>query len=134
MLDNDFKKLLNEARKLANKRVLNAYCISGQVACALMTVDGNIYTGISLTAKCALGNCAEVAAVLEALKHGETKIAKILAYSYHDCIYAMCGRCREYLRQIDEANLETVVLLDMDGTSCQLKELLPNVFVRRGTQ
>ena len=127
MLDNDFKKLLNEARKLANKRVLNAYCISGQVACALMTVDGNIYTGISLTAKCALGNCAEVAAVLEALKHGETKIAKILAYSYHDCIYAMCGRCREY-------NLETVVLLDMDGTSCQLKELLPNVFVRRGTQ
>jgi cytidine deaminase len=35
-----------------------------------------------------------------------------------------CGRCREFIRQIDEANLETDVLLGQDKMR-KLKELLP---------
>jgi cytidine deaminase len=35
-----------------------------------------------------------------------------------------CGRCREFIRQIDEGNLDTEVILGKDEAS-KLKELLP---------
>ncbi len=133
-MDQDFQKLLAAAKELAHKQVLTNYCISGQVACALMTIDGRIYTGISINAKCALGNCAEYAAVAEMLKHGETQISKIVAYSYHGTVYSMCGRCRELIRQIDDQNLETQVLCNDDGRICRLKDLLPEIFIRKGNQ
>lgn len=131
-MDQDFQKLLAAAKELAHKQVLTDYCISGQVACALMTKTGQVYTGISLTAKCALGNCAEYAAIMEMLKHNESQIDKIVAYSYHDTIYSMRGRCRELIRQIDEKNIETQILVNDDGRICRLRELLPEIFVRKG--
>ena len=51
-----------------------AYC--GHVTCALMSEKGNIYSGININSKCALGNCAEQAAILDMLKHGESEIKK----------------------------------------------------------
>ena len=127
--DPDFQKLLDLAKNLAVQKVLNKYCTAGQVACALMTTSGNIYTGISLKAQCSLGSCAETAAALEMLKAGETKVAKIVAYSHHDCVYSMCGRCREYLRQIDEDNMGAEVLVSSNGEIKTLKELLPYPYI-----
>ena len=44
-MDKDFEKLVEKAKELAQIQNLSKYAISGQVACALMTKDGNIYTG-----------------------------------------------------------------------------------------
>jgi len=39
-------------------------------------------------------------------------------------ILSPCGRRREFMRQMDESNLETEVILDVDRT-VKLRELLP---------
>jgi len=129
-MDEDFKKLLEEAKKYAKKRVLSEYAYCGHVTCALMSGKGNIYSGININSKCALGNCAEQAAILDMLKHGESEIKKIVSYSVKGYIYSPCGKCRELIRMINSDNLKTEVMVTEDRF-CTINELLPEIFERR---
>ena len=129
-MDKDFEKLLDEAKKYAKKRILSDYTYCGHVSCALMSSKGNIYSGININSKCALGNCAEQAAILEMLKHGESEIKKIVSYSVKGYIYSPCGKCRELIRMINSNNLKTKVMVDEDRY-CTINELLPEAFERK---
>lgn len=97
---------------------------AGHVGCALETVDNHFYTGVCIDVPCSIGICAEQAAIAEMLKHGETKIGKIVAVYEDGSILPPCGRCRELISQLDENNMETDVLVDNYRTM-KLKELLP---------
>ncbi|MBR4262165.1 MAG: cytidine deaminase [Bacilli bacterium] len=122
-MDKDFEILLNEAKRLINRVELNKYITYGGVASALMTDKGNIYTGVYIEAKCGIGFCAEHSAIADMIKHGETKIVKIVSAKKGQ-IYPPCGRCRELIRMLDEENLKTKVLLE-DGKVVTIGELLP---------
>jgi cytidine deaminase len=58
----------------------------------------------------------------------EYRIAKIVAVWRDDesllHVVPPCGRCREFIRQIDPANLDTEVVLSWTSTA-RLRELLP---------
>lgn len=97
---------------------------AGHVACALETVSGIVYTGICIDVPCSIGICAEQAAIAEMLKHGETKIKRIVAVYEDGSILSPCGRCRELISQLDLDNENTVVAINNDQT-VTLKELLP---------
>lgn len=129
-MDRDFEKLIIEAKKLAVKKELSKYAVIGQVGSALLTKAGNIYTGISMEAKCNLGNCGEHAAIAEMLKNHESEIDKIVAYSAKGQIYAPCGRCRELIRMVNEKNLETKIMVN-ENKVCTLKELLPEMYISK---
>ena len=129
-MDKDFEKLINEAKKLANKRILSEYAYCGHVACALLTKSGNIYTGINLDSNCSLGNCAEYAAIADMLKNNESDIDKIVAYSAKGVIYSPCGRCRELMRMINTSNLDAKVMVAEDKV-CKLRDLLPELFIAK---
>lgn len=129
-MDKDFEKLINEARKIAGKKILSEYASYGHVGCALMTDKGRIYTGICIDSNCALGNCAEYAAIAEMLKNGESKIEKIVAYSAKGKIYAPCGRCRELIRMVNNLNLETKVMVAEDKVY-RVKDLLPEMYITK---
>lgn len=94
-----------------------------------MSSTGKIYTGININSKCALGNCAEHAAILDMLKNGESEIKKLVAYSVKGYIYSPCGRCRELIRMINIKNLKTKVLVS-ENKICTIEELLPEIFSR----
>ncbi len=128
-MDEEFEKLLQEAKKYANKRILSEYAYCGHVSCALMSKTGKIYTGININSKCALGNCAEHAAILQMLKEGESEIKKILVYSVKGYIYSPCGKCRELIRMINSKNLNTKVMVS-ENKVCTIGELLPEMFNR----
>lgn len=132
-MDKDFEKLIDEARKIAEKKILSEYASYGHVGCALMTDKGNIYTGICIDSNCALGNCAEYAAIAEMLKNNESKIKKIVAYSAKGKIYAPCGRCRELIRMVDNSNLETEVMVN-ENKVYKLKDLLPEMYITKNIQ
>lgn len=132
-MDKDFEKLIDEARKIAGKKILSEYASYGHVGCALMTDKGNIYTGICIDSNCALGNCAEYAAIAEMLKNNESKIEKIVAYSAKGKIYAPCGRCRELIRMVDNSNLETKIMVAEDKVY-RLKDLLPEMYITKNIQ
>ena len=129
-MDKDFSKLIEEAKNIAGKRILSDYASCGHVGCALLTKKGNIYTGICIDANCALGNCAEYAAIAEMLKNNESEIDKIVAYSAKGKIYAPCGRCRELIRMVNNLNLETKVMVE-DNKICKLEDLLPDMYITK---
>mgnify|MGYP003480036450 CR=1 FL=1 len=121
-------KLIQIASDLVGELSLNSYKKndSRHVACALLTKDGNIHTGVNLTLACAIGFCAETAAVAEMLKHRETEIEMIVAVKHGGKIIPPCGRCREMLMQVDKRNLHnTKVIVSKDEVRL-LSELLPS--------
>jgi len=127
-MDQDIEKLIREAKRIANKRELTKHASCGQVACALLTKDGNIYSGISSEINCSIGACAEYAAIIEMLKNNETQIDKLVACSAKGIIYSPCGKCRELIRMIDDRNWETMIILE-DNRQCKLIDLLPETIM-----
>lgn len=97
----------------------------GQVACCLETIDGNIYTGINIDLACSLGFCAEQAAMADMLKHGETRIKRLIAVYKNGNILPPCSRCREFMLQVNQENQEAQIILP-DFKMSPLKDLIPH--------
>jgi cytidine deaminase len=97
---------------------------AGSVGAAILTAQGNIYTGICIDLACGLGFCAEVAAVADMLKARERHVLAVVAVSDRGVLVAPCERCRETIAQVDKQNLECTVLL-RDDLAIPLRELLP---------
>ncbi len=97
---------------------------AGSVGAAILTVGGNIYTGICIDLACGLGFCAEVAAMAEMLKARETHIMAVVAVSADGELLPPCGRCRETIAQLDPRNLDCLVILANDR-AVPLRALLP---------
>ena len=119
-----FDELCVEAKKVLKPRVLSKHIRIGDVACALVTDKGNIYTGVCIDASCSIGFCAEHAAISAMLTHGETRIEKIVSISEHGMVYPPCGRCRELISQVDKENRNTLVMIN-DHEVVTLEQLLP---------
>lgn len=98
------------------------------VAAALVTVDGNLYTGVCIDTGSGTGFCAEHAAVAAMVTAGEHRVARIVAVwrDEHDIPFVLppCGRCREFLRQVDPRNLDAEVVLGR-SRAVALRDLLP---------
>ena len=99
----------------------------GDVGCALVTDQGNIYLGVCIDTGSGTGFCAEHSAIAAMVTAGEYRIRKIVAvWLQGEATYILspCGRCREFIRQINEANLDTEVIMNADRVM-KLSELLP---------
>ena len=97
----------------------------GYVGSALVTDNGNIFTGINIDLFCGIGFCAEHSAVADMVKAGETRILKIVATTARRRILPPCGRCRELLYQIDQSNLATEIVVGRKRRR-KLRDLLPD--------
>ena len=69
-------KLLLEAKKVLNPREISEFVEAGGVAAALLTTDGNIYTGVCIDTACSLGFCAERNAIGTMITNGENEVVK----------------------------------------------------------
>ncbi len=118
------EKLIEEAKKIVGEYELSTPDFSaGSVAAALLTTNGNIYTGINIEIACGIGFCAEHSAIAQMLKHRETQIEMIVALDAVS-IRPPCGRCRELMFQIDYKNLDAKVYISQKEYRT-LDELLP---------
>ena len=123
--DND--GLIRRAASVLNpQRARNR--LFGDVACALISDAGNVYLGVCIDTHSSTGFCAERSAIAAMVTAGEFRIRKIVAVwkdaSGGVVVLPPCGICREFIRQVDEDNLETEVILAADNV-VRLKELLP---------
>ena len=116
------KELIQKARSVMNPQRFGQ-CDVGGVVCALVTEKGQIHLGVCIDVSCGIGFCAEHAAIAAMLMNGESRIEKIVAL-WGDKILPPCGRCREFMWQINPDNAATEVLVEPDKT-VTLKELLP---------
>lgn len=108
------------------RRLKEDWKYMGYVGAALLSTSGRLYTGVNLELYCGIGFCAEHSAVAEMVKNGETQVATMVAVTNDGVILPPCGRCRELLYQMDIANLDTDVVMDIDGSTSKLGELLPH--------
>lgn len=117
-------KLYLMAKSVAGSRRLGEYTEVGNVGAAIQTDKGNIYTGVNIDTACSMGFCAEHAAAAAMVTAGETHIKRVIAVSEEGRIMAPCGRCREFMLQLDPGNENTIVTLE--GGERALRELLPH--------
>lgn len=119
--------LIETAARLLNPHFVGDRLL-GDVAATLITDRGSVFSGVCIDTASGTGFCAEHSAVAAMVTAGEYRIAQIVAVWRDDsgAVYVLppCGRCRELIRQIDPANLETEVILSRT-TSQRLRELLP---------
>ena len=102
--------------------------IFGDVASELIASSGTHYQGVCIDTGSGTGFCAEHSAIAAMVTAGEYRIDKIVAVwrDEEGRLYVLppCGRCREFIRQVSPANIDTTVVLDLD-CSAPLGELLP---------
>ncbi|MBI3306063.1 cytidine deaminase [Candidatus Nomurabacteria bacterium] len=125
----NFQELYKRALQISPKRKLTKYANCGGVGSALITNKGNIYTGICIVCKASIV-CAEHSAIADMLKHGESEIEEIVAVSHdRNEVITPCGKCREFMLQIDANNAKTVVCI-ADDEGVKLSTLLPHHWMR----
>ena len=117
-------RLIAAARSVQGEYVLSPDGFTaGGVGAAILTADGNVYTGICIDVACGIGFCAEHSAIAEMLKHRETQIRAVVAVGDTE-VLPPCGRCREFMMQIDRRNADADVIISADQT-IKLRDLLP---------
>jgi cytidine deaminase len=121
-------QLIEKAKSVLHPRKLSNDNTAGDVACALLSSAGNIYLGVCIDIGSGIGFCAEHSAIAAMITAGESRIAKIVAVWGDGVILPPCGRCREFMYQIDSTNyLNTEVILG-ENSAVKLKELLPHPY------
>ncbi|MDP9238256.1 MAG: cytidine deaminase [Chloroflexota bacterium] len=127
MPESTTRELIGRAEAVVNPRRV-AGRLLGDVGCALSTDRGNVYVGVCIDTASGTGFCAEHAAIAAMVTAGELNIRQIVAVWKDEqgaaVVVPPCGRCREFIGQVSETNLESDVILAADHV-VKLKELLP---------
>lgn len=118
--------LIAEAQALLAPRRLGPNAEAGSVGAVVVSAGGRRFHGVCIDTACGMGFCAEHAAIAAMVTAGESRISRIVAVSDRNggTVVAPCGRCREFMWQIDPGNAQAQVILGPDEI-VPLAELLP---------
>ncbi len=119
-----FEQLYARAIAVARPRQLSQDAEAGGVGAAILAADGQVYTGVCIDTACSMGFCAEHAAAAAMITAGENRILKMIAVSSDGRIMPPCGRCREFVSQLHDQNLDTEIMV-AEGVIVALRVLLP---------
>ncbi len=120
-------ELILEADKVLNP-ITKEGRLHGDVGAAVLSKDGKVYTGVCVDTP-SWGLCAERSAFAAMITSGEYAFDKVVAVWRDDKtgklhVLPPCGVCREFMRQIDQGNLESEVILGRNDVR-KLKDLIP---------
>ena len=123
---------LYEAAKAVQKQVkISEYVTVGEVAAAIESESGKIYTGVCVDTASTLGICAERNAMFNMITSGEYKVKRVLAILPDGNTGAPCGACREFMVQLmadDYKNVE--IMLDYKiGKVIKLGDITPEWWI-----
>ena len=132
-MENIWSEMYEAARAVLNERNISDYVSCGQVAAAVRSRSGKIYTGVCIDTCCTLGICAERNAIFNMINNGEQEIDKVLCIMPDGSCGAPCGACRELMMQIMAENYHGVeIMLDYStGRTVTLGEITPEWWVKK---
>lgn len=122
--DEQIENLYDMAKSVAIPKVINEQMSSGGVGAAILTKQGNIYTGVCIDTDCSLGMCAERNALSTMITNGEYDVEMIIAVTKVGKVIPPCGACREFMWQLNNSK-DIKVIVDNNGTTIKLKDLMP---------
>lgn len=112
------------AKAVVNPKRITEQICSGGVGAAVVSKNGNVYTGVCIDTDCSLGMCAERNAISTMITNGEYEIKMVAAVNKKGQVLPPCGACREFMMQLKNSS-NTEVLIDNKGTVVKLKDLMP---------
>ena len=119
--------LITRAEDVLNPRTVSPFIEAGGVAAAILTKNGNVYTGVCIDTACTLGMCAERNAIANMITNGESQIVKLVCVMRDGEVGSPCGACREYLMQLDKDSKEIEILMDRESyETIKLGKLIPD--------
>ena len=127
-----WQRMLEAAKAVQGGRRISDYVEAGEVAAAVESSSGRIYTGVCVDTACTLGVCAERNAIFNMLTNGEHVIRRVLAVMPDGRNGAPCGACRELMVQLMPKEYGTIeIMLDFDSMkTARLSELTPEWWIR----
>ena len=99
-MDQTWIKMYEAAKAVLNERRISKYVTCGEVAAAILSKSGKIYTGVCVDTCSTLGICAERNAVFNMITNGEQEIDKVICVMDDGSNGAPCGACRELMVQL----------------------------------
>src|SRR3989344_8151013 len=118
------ENLIEKAKVIVKPKKMRHGFTTADCGCALVTDKGNVYLGVSIDTPSSMCFCAEHSAIASMVTNQEFKIKKIVAVLADGTVLSPCGRCREFMYQIDKDNLDTDVMVKKDKV-VKLRDLLP---------
>ena len=96
-MDKIWAEMQKAALSVLNERRISEYVTCGEVAAAVLSKSGKIYTGVCIDTCSTLGICAERNAIFNMITNGENEIDKVLCILPDGSNGAPCGACRELM-------------------------------------
>jgi len=118
-------EMYDAAKAVLNERRISEYVNCGEVAAAIRSKSGKIYTGVCIDTCSTLGICAERNAIFNMITNGENEIDKVLCILPDGSNGAPCGACREFMVQLMAGNYYDIeIMLDYStGRTVTLGEI-----------
>ena len=129
------EKIWNEMYKAAKavqgERVISRFVTCGEVAAAILSRSGKIYTGVCIDTCSTLGICAERNAIFNMITNGEQEIDRVIAILPDGSTGAPCGACRELMVQLmPDTYKEIEIMLDYStGRTIKLGDITPEWWI-----
>ncbi|MBE5780393.1 MAG: cytidine deaminase [Clostridiales bacterium] len=122
-----WQDLYAAAKAVLKERRVSEYVTCGEVAAAVRSKSGRIYTGVCVDTCSGLGVCAERNAIFNMITSGETEIEKVLCILPDGSCGAPCGACRELIVQLMAGHYRGVeIMVDhKTGRTVTLGEITP---------
>lgn len=112
-MDQIWTEMYEAAKAVRCARQVSEYVSCGEVAAAVLSKSGKIYTGVCVDTCSTLGICAERNAIFQMITNGEYEIDKVLCIMPDGSNGAPCGACRELMVQLMAGKYHDIeILLD----------------------
>ncbi len=125
--------MYNAAKAVLNERKISEYVTCGEVAAAILSKSGNIYTGVCINTCSTLGICAERNAIFNMITNGEQEIDKVLCVLCDGSNSSPCGACRELMVQLmpNGKYKDIEIMLDYaSGRTVRLGDITPEWWIK----
>ena len=131
-MDKIWKEMYDAAKAVLSARKISEYITCGEVAAAILSKSGKIYTGVCVDTCSTLGICAERNAIFNMITNGESEIDKVLAIMPDGSCGAPCGACRELMVQMMAGKYREIeIMLDYHtGKTITLGEITPEWWIK----
>ena len=130
-MDNIWVEMYNAAKAVRGERRISDYITCGEVAAAILSKSGKIYTGVCIDTCSTLGICAERNALFNMITNGEQEIARVIAVMPDGSTGAPCGACRELMVQLMPDSYKDIeIMLDYSSERIvRLGEITPEWWI-----
>ena len=131
-MDKIWTKMYEAAKAVRKERRISDYVTCGEVAAAILSRSGKIYTGVCIDTCSTLGICAERNAIFNMITNGEQEIDRVLCILPDGSSGAPCGACRELMVQLMPGKYKEIeIMLDYAADrTVKLGEITPEWWIK----